>query len=426
MNLQPPTNEELRRALEALRNGVPNRDAVRVLGCSQSAVVERFRQQLMAVDAGARTDSQAKGMLVSGDFGSGKSHLLEYLKHAALEETFVCSHIVISKETPLYDPAKFYQAAVEAAVAPGVTGYAIQEIALKLRQDSPAYADFFTWANREDGEVSPLFAATLLLHERLRNDPDLNEKVRGFWAGEKLPIAEIRAGMRQIGQAATYHLRTIPAKELPLQRFKFAARLIRAAGYRGWVILIDEVELIAQYSRLQRGKSYAELARWLGNIEADQYPGLTAVAAITIDFEVKVFQEKGDGDYVVPQLQSRDTDEYRALASRAETGMRVIRREAIALAPPDQAVLDRTYETLKRTHAEAYGWEPPDAPTEGPSLTRPMRTYVRRWINEWDLRRLYPGRTLNIEETLLQVDYTESPELQQPSEDSSADSTGAG
>jgi len=55
-----------------------------------------------------------------------------------------------------------------------------------------------------------------------------------------------------------------------------------------------------------------------------------------------------------------------------------------------------------------------------------MRTYVRRWINEWDLRRLYPGRTLNIEEILLQVDYTESPELQQPSEDSSADSTGAG
>jgi hypothetical protein len=271
MNQPPATNEDLRRALEALRSGVPNRDAVRVLGCGQTAVVERFRQQLAAVDAAARDDKQAKGLLVSGGFGSGKSHLLEYLKHLALEEDFVCSHIVISKETPLYDPAKVYAAAVEAAVAPGVTGHAIQEIAFRLQQNSTPYAEFFRWAN-QDGEVSPIFPATLLLHERLSNDPDMSEKVRGFWAGEKLPIADIRAGMRQIGQAATYHLRTVPAKELPLQRFKFAARLIRAAGYRGWVLLIDEVELIGQYSRLQRGRSYAELARWLGNIESEQYP----------------------------------------------------------------------------------------------------------------------------------------------------------
>ncbi len=33
-----------RRALEALRNGVPNRDAVRVLGCEQPEVEERFRR----------------------------------------------------------------------------------------------------------------------------------------------------------------------------------------------------------------------------------------------------------------------------------------------------------------------------------------------------------------------------------------------
>ena len=44
------SREDFRRALEALRSGVPNRDAVRVLGCSQQEVVERFRTQLAAVD----------------------------------------------------------------------------------------------------------------------------------------------------------------------------------------------------------------------------------------------------------------------------------------------------------------------------------------------------------------------------------------
>ena len=354
MNEEPLTNEDLRRALEALRNGVPNRDAVRVLGCGQDEVVQRFQQQLDAVETAVQQDRQAKGMLVAGGFGSGKSHLLEYLKHLALERNFICSLIVISKETPLYDPAKVYAAAIEAAVVPQITGHAIQEIALRLRQDSTVYRDFFLWANREDSEISHLFPATLLLHERLSNDPEMIEKIRGFWAGERLPIADVRAGMRQIRQAETYNLRAVPARELPSQRFKFAARLMRASGYRGWVLLIDEVELIGRYSRLQRARSYAELARWMGRVETDQYPGLTTVAAITDDFVLEILHEKGDLDYVSPNLQSRNTDEYRAMASRAETGMRIMEREALPLEPPDSAALDRTYETLKRIHSEAY------------------------------------------------------------------------
>jgi hypothetical protein len=188
---------------------------------------------------------------VTGEWGSGKSHLLQYLKHIALAENFVCSLIVVSKETPLFDPAKVFAAAVESAVVPEVTGPAIQSIALNLRQDSPKYAELFRWADQENDEISPFFPATMLLHERLSNDPEMVEKVHGFWAGEKLAIAELRSGMRQIRQATTYPLRAVPSKDLPFQRFKFAARLIAAAGYRGWVLLIDEAELIGQYSLLR-------------------------------------------------------------------------------------------------------------------------------------------------------------------------------
>jgi hypothetical protein len=224
---------------------------------------------------------------------------------------------------------------------------------------------------------------------------------------------DVRAGLRQIGQAATYQLRAVPARELPLQRFKFTARLMRAAGYRGWVILIDEVELIGRYSRLQRARSYSELARWMGRVEIDQYPGLTSVGAITDDFVPEVLEKKGDLDYVSPQLQARDTPEYRAIASRAETGMRIIQRESVPLERPDSAALNKTYETLKRIHSEAHRWSPPDMPSATPSVTRPMRSYVRRWINEWDLKRLYPGEPVQTVETELRVDYTESPELEE-------------
>jgi hypothetical protein len=421
VNQAPITNEDLRRALEALRNGVPNRDAVRVLGCGQDEVVQRFERQLEDVEVTMNADHQARGILVAGGYGSGKSHLLEYLKHLALERNFVCSLIVISKETPLYDPAKVYLAAIQAAEVPHLTGNAIQEIGLQLRQNSSLYADFFMWANRGDNSISPVFPATLLLHERLSGDPEMLEKVRGFWSGERLSVTEIRRGLRQIGHAAAYQLRTVPARELPFQRFKFAARLMRAAGYRGWVMLIDEMELIARYSRLQRARSYSELARWLGRVESDQYPGLTSVCTITDDFAGVVLQEKGDLDYVVPQLQARNNAEYSAIASRAETGMRIIQREAIPLEAPTRDGLRKTYEALKGIHSEAYNWNPPELPSAAPSVTGRMRSYVRRWINEWDLNRLYPGEAIQTVETELRVDYTESRELEE--QESSTDNS---
>jgi hypothetical protein len=85
------------RAIEALRAGVPNRDAVQALGLGsvQPDIEARFRQMLGEVQKGLSPETDpgmspdmspavtADGMLVAGDFGAGKSHLLEYLQHVS-------------------------------------------------------------------------------------------------------------------------------------------------------------------------------------------------------------------------------------------------------------------------------------------------------------------------------------------------------
>jgi hypothetical protein len=403
-----------RRALEALRNGVPNRDAVCVLGSGQPEIDHRFSEQLALVESAVLEERQVPGLLIAGGFGTGKSHLLEYFEHLALSGNFVCSRIVISKETPLYDPAKVYSAAIETAVVPKLTGQAIKEIALRLKPDSLRYAEFSKWANRDDSGVNALFPATLLLHERLKNDLDMVEEITSFWSGDKLPVKRARDGLKQIGQTSAYALKAVPVRELALQRFHFASRLIIGAGYNGWVLLIDEVELIGRYSLLQRGKSYAELARWMGKIAGQQYPGLTAVATITDDFATKVLSDKGDRDSVRPKLHSKGTDEFMALAAQAEAGMRIIEREAITLSNPTQTTLKRTYDQLRVVYREAYGWSPPDFIFPEWALhTRAMRSYVRRWIYEWDLKRLFPDEKQEIEERVLRPDYTEDKDLEQ-------------
>ncbi|MEJ7811198.1 MAG: BREX system ATP-binding domain-containing protein [Gemmatimonadaceae bacterium] len=405
-----------RRAIEALRAGVPNRDAVLALGCAQPEIEEQFRRQLSGVAQGGDAGSMP-GMLVQGGFGSGKSHLFEYLQHLALEQNFICSKAVISKETPLHDPVKLYRAAIEAAVVPRKRGAALTEIAMQLNFGGSAYLDLYDWVHHPGSELNPRFAAMLFLYQRMQNDPELRNRIIRFWSGEQIGVGEIKKYLKAYGETVTYRIDQVPVRELALQRFKFAARLIRAAGYAGWVLLIDEVELVARYSLTQRAKSYAELARWMGKLEGSRFSGLTAVLAITDDFRGAILEDKEDLEKVPGKLRAKGAGAELLLASQAEQGMRIIQREGVSLKQPANDVIDQTYDRVRAIHGEAYGWQPPPVRSvERLSSTR-MRQFVKGWITEWDLKRLDPAYDPDIVQDDVKLDYTEDPNLQVPSEE---------
>lgn len=65
-------------------------------------------------------------------------------------------------------------------------------------------------------------------------------------------------------------------------------------------------------------------------------------------------------------------------------------------------------------------WGPSEIPPLGASLARRMRPCVRRWVNEWDLRRLYPDveiQTEDGEEALGPTDTTDENLETAPRED---------
>jgi P-loop Domain of unknown function (DUF2791) len=406
-----------RRALEALRAGVPNRDAVMALGSMQVGVEDRFSQLLDAVGALPEGASPG-GMLIGGGFGTGKSHVLEHLAHLALSEGFVVSKVVVSKETPLHDPTKVFRAAIDQAKVPGRPGSAIDEIADGLQHDSASYAGLYRWAHSDGAPVDSRFAATLFLHEYAHGDEEFVDRIIRFWAGDPLPVADLRRRLKETGAAATYRLAAVKERELSVQRFRFVSRLIQAAGHQGWVVMLDEAELIGRYTSLQRAKSYAELARWVRGDRDDPSAPVCAVLATVDDFETQVLVGKNDVELIPKRLRAKGTDEDELLAGLAETGMRIIEREQVQLQPPGQEELDRTYALLKDLHAEAYDWDPPDViGLERLPSTR-MRQYVRAWINEWDLRRLDPTYRPEMTAAELSVDFSEDADLDGPGQGS--------
>lgn len=371
---------ERMKAIEALRSGVPNRDAVRTLGTTQPHIESAFTDKLEAVARGQRPG----GFIIRGGFGAGKSHLLEYLQHRAEERGFVTSRIIIGKQTPLHDPAKVFQEALESAHVPGKRGQAMEIITGGLRYNTPEFGRFLDWVNDPRTGLNDRFAASLYLFQNLQ-DPEFAQVIQRFWSGETIRIGDLRRKLKSCGDTSTYMFPRVPARDLAVQRFRFFSRMIQAAGYKGWALLFDEGEIVAQYSLLQRGRSYAEIARWVRAL-GPAVDGVTSVLAITNEFASVVLDQKQDADDVPNKLRQKGDDET---ADMAEIGMELIKRP-MDLATVDDQAIEQVYQKLRRTHGEAYGWSPPDVEGVSRLGTRQMREYVRGWIHAWDLKRLYP------------------------------------
>ncbi len=402
------------RVMEALRSGVPNRDVVQVLGSRQPDIEGKFRRLLQQIAGRNPAETPPTGLVIEGGFGCGKSHLLKALQHLAVEENFVCSPVVISKETPFYNAATLFRAAVQNAVVPGKNGDALTEISSELNFQSPYYADLFAWAHEGDKTCDARLAASLYLYERMVNDPEESHRLIRYWAGDPLSAGQLKKYLQGCPPETPYAFEKISTQDLFLQRFQFVSRLITAAGYKGWILLIDEAEVIGRYSFKQRLKSYKEMARWLGLLPATRYPAIGAVVALTDDFQVAVLDGKQDSQVVVQLSEGFTGQEAAEDAGAAVKGIRYLEEQGVPLVRPYDAMVDELYERLRALHGSAYSWDaPPVSAIEKLSSTR-MREYVRGWITEWDLRRLYPGAQLDIEILEVRQQYEEDQAFDAP------------
>jgi hypothetical protein len=98
--------------------------------------------------------------------------------------------------------------------------------------------------------------------------------------------------------------------------------------------------------------------------------------------------------------------------------MRLIQRDKVRLTAPDARAIQQTCKKIRMIHAEAYGWQPPPLSVARSGITS-MREYVKRWITEWDLKRLDPSYTVEIEKTALSQNYTEDAALETAVEEES-------
>ena len=265
------------------------------------------------------------------------------------------------------------------------------------------------WAASSESGLSALFPALLYLFPRAVITPERIQDIARFFSGGPLRVANVKQWLREIGAAKLFPLKTVKQPELVQQRLRFVPRMIAAAGYSGWVLLLDEVELIGRYSILQRGRSYAELARWLGLDETEKVPGVVTVAAITDDFTDAVINSRRDDEQVPLKLVNRNE---RRASERARRGIEFLERSTAILRVPNQQQLQACLDKVRGLYHQAYGWQADDIDIGPLAATKSMRQHIKSWITTWDLERLYRAHRPEIETTDLPSNYEETREIE--------------
>jgi len=416
MTDRPPI--EARGAIEALRAGVPNRAAIRQLGERDGGLVNSFLDSLDNCAKGRDQARQAEGSLVWGGFGAGKSHLLGFMRELALERNFIVSLVPVSKETPMFDRARLFAAAIRAAEVPAVNDDAMTAALWRLKPETEPYRRLEAWttAEAQSGSLSPLFAALLWLIPRL--SPEEHARIARFFGGGRLNATAVKSWLRAHGAAKLFDLKPTREADLAHQRLRFAPHLFAAVGLAGWCVLLDEAELIGRYSPLQRGKSYAELAFWLGWDESDALPGVATVAAFADDYVDAMFDRRRDEELVPRILEQKGLARQASLARRSMVELR--RRRGVRLAAPGDDALRAAQARIAELYGEAYRWRPSDLAIGERLAAKSIRQYIKSWITRWDIERLY-GERPAIEATAIETDYTESAELEQAAPAAAAD-----
>ena len=99
------SNFEARHIIEALRQGVPSRAVGHYFSEARPGIMRKITDAMNRVtDEGC-----SQGMIVTGRYGEGKTHLLNTVFNLAHDGNCAVSLVSLSKETPMDKPYLLYQ-----------------------------------------------------------------------------------------------------------------------------------------------------------------------------------------------------------------------------------------------------------------------------------------------------------------------------
>lgn len=327
--------------IEAMRAGVSSREVGK---CFSEARKDLLRQIDADLDS-VQNERTASGIVLSGKYGEGKTHLLQTIFSMASERNMVVSFVTISKESPMDKLYMLYQKIVSNTYLPGRKQPGFLSEMEKMTPQSSLSKDMLLYAMEELGSnrLYYLFRAYLftdVFEDKFRLQTDLE--------GDFLANATIKEIYSSIFHDKKIKVTFTKTKDCP-DYFAFMSEMFHLMGYSGWVLLFDEAELIGRFSRKARLKAYRNMKRFLA--PPNPIKGMYSVFVFSSSYQEDVIEGRNERmeieKYFVEESDPIDIPQVIDAISHA-----------VELKPLSKEEIRDIIDMLRTLHGKAYDWNP--------------------------------------------------------------------
>ena len=221
----------------------------------------------------------AKVRFLSGDYGDGKTHFLSVIQHLVQREQFAVSFVVLTREVPMHKFELVYQEAVaQLTAAPGRVG-----IRAVLNDWLETLASQFTSVGEEQRTAALQELADVL---KTLDGMDINFAQglislvqNAYWPLDDDETGEARDQAREVLYQWFEGIRLSKRELRPFQIFEplnknNSKRMLSSLiafllhqGYRGLILLLDELETVMGQSASVRNGAYENVRLMIDNAE---------------------------------------------------------------------------------------------------------------------------------------------------------------
>lgn len=377
-----------RQIIEALRSGVPSRLVGQTFSEARPKIMKVMRDHLDAL----KTDARSSGMIITGRYGEGKTHLLNSVFAMAQENNMVVSMLPLGRETPMQNLPVIYQKIMANTYLPGreEPGF-MQEVEERI-PDTDFYSRLLMTA-ASDLECNKLWFVLKCLKNE--TDDDMKYKLECDLTGDFITINELKKDYKKLYKE-TCRLNESFKKNIHTTDYLiFMSHLFHELGYNGWVILFDEAEMLGSLSKKSRLKAYAAMADFL--MPPPAMISVFTLFAFTSSYREDVIEKKNEYEYL-SEIHPGQEEPMKSVLD-----MIVKARE---LSPLTSEEIHEVMEKIISYHEEAYDWKLTQnheglinaAIKEGVLLRTKIRTIIEMLDQIYQYGSLGNIETINVDE----------------------------
>lgn len=377
-----------RQIIEALRSGVPSRLVGRTFSDARPKIMKVMHDHLDAL----KTDSKSSGMIITGKYGEGKTHLLNSVFSLAQENNMVVSMLPLGRETPMQNLPVIYQKIMANTYLPGreEPGF-MQEVEQRL-PDTEFYSRLLM-TSASDLECNKLWFVLKCLKNE--TDDDMKYKLECDLEGDFITIGELKKDYKKLYQETCKLNQSFKKTVHTHDYLVFMSHLFHELGYNGWVILFDEAEMLGSLGKKSRLKAYRNMADFL--MPSSAMMSVFTLFAFTSSYREDVIEKKNEYEYL-SEIYPGEEEPMKSVLD-----MIVKARE---LTPLTDEEIHQVMEKIISYHEEAYEWKLVQnhdelihtAEKEGVLLRTKLRTIIEMLDQIYQYGSLSNIETVNVDE----------------------------